>query len=89
MATMFRLKLFNGFDLKLFYQKEQAITNQHISTYGSFSMASGGISGNELASKNNMSHQLMVKGDRQENLVEENGTLAVSNKVLREMVPGG
>lgn len=52
-------------------------------------MASGGIVENELASKNNMSHQLMVKGDKQENLVEKKGTSAVSNKVLREMVPGG
>jgi hypothetical protein len=88
MATMFRLKLFNGFDLKLFYQKEQTITNQNISRYGSFSIGCGGISGNELASKKNMIHQLTVKG-KKENLVDEKGTLAVSNKILRGIAPGG
>jgi hypothetical protein len=35
-ATMFRLNLFNGFDLRLFYQKEQIMTNKNIPTHGSF-----------------------------------------------------
>jgi hypothetical protein len=51
-------------------------------------MASGAVSANELASKNNMFQQLMVKGDQQENVVEENGAVTASSKVLREMVPG-